>query len=261
MSMPIPVNVKTIDEARQAFQVVEINRRTAPLNNAAAASAPTTTDDYTQGYSPLSLWVVTGGDVYMCTDATKNNAVWLNLSSGGFVGAGYAYKQINCPAGDNVVSVSPADILTLLAGSTKLSITGSNGAVNSDTISFDVVQANIDHGSLSGLTDVADHPSYLLLDGTRAMSGNLDMGNNFITKLALVKGANDNTVLAFTDGAGFTNYIGFENASGTDPPRITCAGQTNLDITIDPNGTGKLNVDSDLAPVTSPLPEPSTGGM
>ena len=41
----------------------------------------------------------------------------------------------------------------------------------------------IDHGNLSGLGD-DDHTQYVLVDGTRAMSGNLDMGNNDITNAA-----------------------------------------------------------------------------
>ena len=39
----------------------------------------------------------------------------------------------------------------------------------------------VDHGSLLGLLD-DDHPQYLLVDGTRAMSGNLDMGGNDVAK-------------------------------------------------------------------------------
>jgi len=251
MSIPIPVSVRDLNEVRQSLQVLEINRRTAPLNNAAAASAPTATDDYTQGYSPLSLWVITGGDVYMCTDATKNNAVWLNLSSGGFVGAGYAYKQINCPAGDNVVSVSPADILTLLAGSTKISITGSNGAVNSDTISFDVVQANIDHGSIGGLSD-DDHAQYLLIDGTRAMSGSLDMGSNDIQGIGVLKGDDDVTVLELVDAAGNTNYIQMQagttgnfGAAGSGNVVIIApgtGGDTNCDLALTGKGTGRVHI-------------------
>jgi len=40
----------------------------------------------------------------------------------------------------------------------------------------------IDHGSLIGLTD-DDHPQYLLVDGTRAMTGELDMGTNKIVSV------------------------------------------------------------------------------
>ena len=38
----------------------------------------------------------------------------------------------------------------------------------------------VDHGALSGLGD-DDHTQYLLVDGTRAMSGSLDMGSNKVT--------------------------------------------------------------------------------
>jgi hypothetical protein len=40
-----------------------------------------------------------------------------------------------------------------------------------------------DHGHLTGLED-DDHPQYLLIDGSRAMTGNLKMGNKRITNLA-----------------------------------------------------------------------------
>lgn len=44
-----------------------------------------------------------------------------------------------------------------------------------------------DHGSLTGLLD-DDHPQYLLVNGTRAMTGNLDMGGQNITNVNLVDG-------------------------------------------------------------------------
>lgn len=44
-----------------------------------------------------------------------------------------------------------------------------------------------DHGALTGLTD-DDHLQYLLVDGTRAMSGALDMGAQNITNVGLVDG-------------------------------------------------------------------------
>jgi len=44
-----------------------------------------------------------------------------------------------------------------------------------------------DHGGLAGLGD-DDHTQYLLVDGTRAMSGNLDMGTNAITNVGNVDG-------------------------------------------------------------------------
>ena len=47
--------------------------------------------------------------------------------------------------------------------------------------------AAVDHGSLIGLGD-DDHTQYLLVDGSRAMSGNLNMGGNNITNVGTVDG-------------------------------------------------------------------------
>lgn len=43
-----------------------------------------------------------------------------------------------------------------------------------------------DHGGLTGLTDVADHPGYLLVDGTRTLTGNQSFGSNAATNLSYV---------------------------------------------------------------------------
>lgn len=41
-----------------------------------------------------------------------------------------------------------------------------------------------DHGTLAGLTDPEDHPQYLLINGTRPLTGDQSAGNNKITNLA-----------------------------------------------------------------------------
>lgn len=58
----------------------------------------------------------------------------------------------------------------------------------------------IDHGALAGLGD-DDHTQYLLVDGSRNMSGSLDMGSNAITNASSV-----NTAAIDTDagGSGYT---------------------------------------------------------
>lgn len=38
-------------------------------------------------------------------------------------------------------------------------------------------EGSIDHGSIGGLTDVADHPGYVTLDGTRPLTANWDAGS------------------------------------------------------------------------------------
>jgi len=51
---------------------------------------------------------------------------------------------------------------------------------NVTTITFDSLLAQSQHDVLQGLTD-DDHPQYLLVNGSRSMSGNLNMGNNNIS--------------------------------------------------------------------------------
>ena len=59
------------------------------------------------------------------------------------------------------------------AGSTKLSVALDNP---NHEIDLDVVQAQIDHGSIAGLGDIADHLGYVTLDGTRVLTGSWDAG-------------------------------------------------------------------------------------
>ena len=54
------------------------------------------------------------------------------------------------------------------------------------------VSESTDHGLLTGLED-DDHTQYLLEDGTRPMSGNLDMGTNAITNVGNVDGVDVST--------------------------------------------------------------------
>lgn len=49
------------------------------------------------------------------------------------------------------------------------------------------IYSNFDHGSIQGLGN-DDHTQYLLADGTRTMSGDLDLGSNNITNVGTVNG-------------------------------------------------------------------------
>jgi hypothetical protein len=64
-----------------------------------------------------------------------------------------------------------------------------------------------DHGSLSGLED-DDHEQYLLIDGTRAMSGSLDAGGNILTN---IKAAENNG-----EAVIFEQAIKVDDAAGGD---------------------------------------------
>lgn len=85
----------------------------------------------------------------------------------------------------------------------------------SATISLN--ESQVDHGALGGLGD-DDHTQYLLIDGTRAMTGSLDMGDKSIDNINTIDGGgsaisilddvdiNDN-ILDWSSGKSFPNII------------------------------------------------------
>lgn len=99
-----------------------------------------------------------------------------------------------------------------------------------------------DHGSLSGLGD-DDHPQYLLIDGTRAMSGNLDIGSNQIDNVANGTAAQDAVTLS---------QLQYYNASNPlqDLHSVTSInGSTTNDVSV-----GSLNL---TGGVTGSDPDPT----
>ena len=66
------------------------------------------------------------------------------------------------------------------------------------------VSAASDHGNLTGLND-DDHPQYLLINGTRAMVGNLNMGGQAVTNVGNV------------DGVDVSGHASRHLPSGDDP--------------------------------------------
>ena len=84
-----------------------------------------------------------------------------------------------------------------------------------------------DHGNLSGLGD-DDHTQYLLVDGTRAMSGSLDMGTNNITNVGLVDGV-DVSAHASRHENGGADEISVAGLSGllADPQTPTTHASTH----------------------------------
>jgi hypothetical protein len=93
----------------------------------------------------------------------------------------------------------------------------------SSTFKPEAQGASIDHGALTGLTD-DDHSQYLLVDGTRSMAGDLDMGTNEI-KLDETK------KIIFDSNGTSTQFIQADTFFGIDIFRFKSAGVFNFDIT------------------------------
>jgi len=105
-----------------------------------------------------------------------------------------------------------------------------------------------DHGELIGLTDIADHPGYLDLGGTRPMTGGLNMnGHNITTGVGTVDGVDVSDHSARHDPGGAdalttaapTQGIGGGNTEGT----ANSFARSNHDHTIrETNGPTDLTV-------------------
>lgn len=87
------------------------------------------------------------------------------------------------------------------------------------------VSASSDHGNLLGLAD-DDHLQYLLVSGTRAMSGNIDMGGNSVINVNLV------------DGVDVSAHAARHQPNGADPiPTAAAVGVLPNNV----NGIGTSN--------------------
>jgi hypothetical protein len=73
---------------------------------------------------------------------------------------------------------------------------GSNDVTYGDNLLLTITQANIDHGSIGGLSD-DDHTQYVLTNGNRTMTGSLNMGGYNITSVGTVDGYNLETKFAW----------------------------------------------------------------
>ena len=127
---------------------------------------------------------------------------------------------------------------------TSLQDIGTNTHAQIDTHIADATlhftEASIDHGSINGLGD-DDHTQYLLVSGTRAMSGALDMGTNNITNVGTV------------DGVDISSHVGDSSIHFTQASiSITASQVSDFDTEVSNNpsvvaNTAKVGFADELA--------------
>lgn len=91
-----------------------------------------------------------------------------------------------------------------------------------NTITATVIQSGLDHGSIGGLGD-DDHTQYLLIDGTRAMTGTLDV----VGGATSIRGAINEPLLFTTRENSDGSAVGFRFSLDT---ALTTVGDTFFDI-------------------------------
>lgn len=102
--------------------------------------------------------------------------------------------------GDYQESAGAYEMADFIAASTGVAdagkpiITDANGLIDSTFLD----PSTFDHGALTGLGD-DDHTQYILVDGTRAFTGDQDMGGFLITGLGAPVNANDAVRKAYVD--------------------------------------------------------------
>jgi hypothetical protein len=77
-------------------------------------------------------------------------------------------------------------------------ILDATGKLDASLVDLSALNSNIDHGLLLGLGD-DDHTQYIRVDGTRAFTGNQDIGGFLLTGLGTPVNANDATRKAYVD--------------------------------------------------------------
>lgn len=186
-----------------------------------------------------------------------NNTQWDNGTDLVALSAGFFAKHSLYVSGDGInesyffvfAQEEHADLIAAEAGDIPLppvSFTGGNIAliatiiVQEGAANIDIIQdarpilgfkplgvsATTEHGNLFGLL-ADDHPQYFLVDGTRIMGGNINMGNNDITDVNLV------------DGVDVSDHQARHLPNGADP--ITTAGPTDPLTATTTNSVGIQN--------------------
>jgi len=141
MTTPVRASESTLIEIRQALMGIEQNRRKGGRHDfdASGNGPPPVTDDESAGWSAGSMQFFPDNDtLWICDDATKGAASWLNLfegdPDGGIAGSGHNFKHIEPPDSNTLTADVKGDTLTVADGG-GMTITGTSAT---DTLTLAV---------------------------------------------------------------------------------------------------------------------------
>lgn len=147
MTIPIRPSEASLIEVRQALQHIEMNRRTGVQDDFEATRDPVETDDETQGWSARSFWLYAALDrFWICTDATRNAAVWVNFFGPGVIaGSGPSFTVVEPPDANTLTASVKGDTLYVTATGGGITITGDGDT----TLDFDVPKHEVHYTLLA----------------------------------------------------------------------------------------------------------------
>jgi len=167
---------------------------------------------------------------------------------------------ITLPAEAGTILTSASGANTLITGQTTIGsgavAAGADELLLSDASAGAFKRITVDDliSSAGGLTSVA-------ADSTPQLGANLDTNsfNILIDDAHFIADENGNEQIIFQTTSSAVNQIDITNAaSGSGPSIIATGGDTNIDLTLNPKGSGTVNIDSNVE-ISDGLIELKTG--
>ena len=174
--------------------------------------------------------------------------------------ASTADVTLTLPAETGTVLSTGTTANTLITGQTSITsgdvASGSDELLISDASASTFKRVTVDNliSSAGGLTSVA-------ADSSPQLGANLDTNsfNILIDDAHFIADENGNEQIIFQTTSSAVNQIDITNAaSGSGPSIIATGGDTNIDLTLNPKGSGTVNIDSNVE-VSDGLIELKTG--
>lgn len=209
--------------AGDGYVQIKSGATTVIKTNHAAAGAPGTGNDNTQGYAVGSRWIDTTNDKeYVCLDTSTGAAVWTETTGGG---GGNSFTTINCSSGSDPIADSSTDTLNLTAGNGMV-VTGDS---STDTVTFSTKFANGTYtgngGTTQAITGVGFQPKFIYI--SHRSDGELSpfwkTGQSGTKSMYLIAGNQqyEDDMIISNDSDGFTVGDGTGTSIGANVLNVT----------------------------------------
>ncbi len=222
--------------------------RLGEKDNFRATEAPGVNDDTTLGYVRGSRWLDTTTDIgYICVDATEGAASWVLISqivsvgetnTASNVGAGEALFKQKTAANLEFKTLVAGSNITLTAGASDITIASSGGGSGTPAGSTTQLQRN-NAGAFGGISGATSDGTTVSLTSPKVITAVTD--------------SNGNELLNVTATASAVNELTLANAAAGGSPTLSATGSNaDIDVTINPKGSGKLVVGGLTSAVRDP---------